>query len=200
MFDQDDMRLSRFPTLEKVRSFNDPPTADMIRSTRLYACTSDDIPAFPVAPPAMRTLFKILTDSRALAFIEKDQVLVTAKDVVTPAKMKKVAIEDLFPSFELPMVRKGICDFLLNEHFPAVDPMGAYQWSLEFLVEFDRILNIPVTNRNAVMMKNYNFRCLRHRISVKQLKPEDITYIKSTLPKYTPLLDMFQLYVFHPNV
>lgn len=196
MLSSDFSPLARLPTL-RDSVFNEPPSIQMVKGTRLYACQEEDVPCH-VTPTAMRDLYTIVLDRKASAFISKSDVFVTCKDISVPRDMKKVAVEDIFPSFEMMMVRRALCDFMLNEVFPCVAPSDSSKWSLEFLMDFDRILNIPVSNQNAVMMKTYNFRNLRHRISTKALTAKEVTFLRNRLPKYTELLDMFQDFVFNP--
>lgn len=187
-------RLSLLPSL--MEGFDVCPSMDMVRSTRLYACQEEDIPKGVLCPTSMRTLYSILVESKANAFISKEKVFVTKKNIARPRDLKQVAVEDLCPSFELRKVRIGICDFLLNEVFPTVCPMSASQWSLEFLVDFDNLLNIPINNQCAEVMRTFNFRSLKHRICMKHLNSSETKYIKTRLPLYAPLLEVFQDFVF----
>ena len=197
MLSSDFSPLARLQTLNDC-SFKQPPTLDMVRSMRLYACQDEDVPSKKLAPAAMRDLYKTVMERKAVVFISKENVFVTAKEVSTPQDMKKVAAEDVFPSFEMPMVRRALCDFILNEVLPVMSPCDATKLSLDFLVEFDRILNVPINNQHGVLMKTYNFRNLRHRLCTKLLTATEVAYVRNRLPKYTPLLDLFPDFVFTP--
>lgn len=186
------LSLNRLETLPDPFITNQQPSFNMVRSSRLYTCSAEDVPENPHSE-SLRDLYKILVENKSYAFVSEDKVFVTSKRVQQPRDMKKVAVEDLIPSFKIPVVRCGIADFLLNEVFPTVSPCSAQRWSTNFLIDFDRLLSIEVENQGTSdMMKTYNFRNLHHRICTRFMDKSEIEHTRAKLPHYSTLLDLFQ--------
>lgn len=189
--DFSDLNLSRFQTLAQVGR-NEPPTLAMVRCTRLYGLGPEDVPKGRIDAAAMRDLYQLLVRTPTAAFISEKEVFVTRKEVVCPRDMKKVAVEELLLSIEVPVVRQGVLEFLLNEVLPYVCPRTTDAWSLEFLLDFDRLLSLPVKNRAGEYAENYNFRNLKHRICASKLSPDQLGMIRQRAPRYVELIKVFQ--------
>lgn len=185
-----DLSLSRFHTLPVIG--NDEPTLSMVKAARVYAVGKQEIPMGRLCSATMRDLYKILTEELAVAFISENDVFITRKDIACPKGMKKVAVEDLALSFDMPVVRIGIANYLLNEVLPCVSPSTACAWSVEFLTDFDTLLSIPIRNKGTKYMETYNFRNLHHRICVRQLDKAQLDVILAGAPHYKSLIEMFQ--------
>ena len=184
------LSLSRFETLPFYGT--EKPSISMLRSTRMYGIQNEDIPAAEVTPEALRDLYSLVVGKPCKAFISEECVFVTQKNPFCPADMKEVAVDGLFTSYGVEVVRAGLTEYLLNEVIPKVSPCDATRWSFEFLCEFDRLLSIPVKNPGTTFMETYNFRNLRHRICTKRLTDGEIALVDAAFPQYRDLLNLFQ--------
>ena len=184
--------LQLLPTLHSIHSSIESPTLNMVRSQRLYSCSEADLPQ-TIGPTAMRDLFKLVRDARA--FIgEGNAVFVTRKKVTVPKGLKRVPVEELLMSIEMPEVRTAVCEFVLNEVLPQLAPDEASLLSIDFLMELDRLLSIPLENAFGEIMTSYNFRSLKHRLCTTRVPQTDCERIAARLPHYTSILALFQDY------
>lgn len=185
------MDLHLLPTLRSVSA--ESPTLNMVRAQRLYSCSEEDIPQ-TVSPAAMRDVFELVSGD-VRAFIGKgNTIFVTRKKIAVPLGLKRVPVEELLLSIDMPEVRLAVCDFILNEVLPQVAPDQPPRWSLDFLIEFDRILSIPIENAFGDVLSSYNHRTLKHRLCTRALSAADCERVAARLPQYAPILAMFQDY------
>lgn len=165
------------------------PNLSMVRSQRVFCCDSKDLPStFRAA--TMRDLFKLCKEARA--FIGPDsRVFVTSKNIMPPVGLKRVAVQELFLSMELPEVKVAVCDFLINEVFPVMKQEEAEALSLDFLIQLERILGLEV---EQATQSRFNFRTLRHRICTRELSAKECDDVHYAWPEYADLLVSFQSY------
>ena len=179
--------LHLLPTMHSVATAA-VPTLNMVKSQRLYCCSEKEIP-HSVSPATMRDIFLLVNDARA--FIgEGNLVFVTKKRIVVPAGLKRVPVDQLLISFEVPEVKIGFCDFLLNEVFPCVSKEEVEKWHLDFLVDLDRILSIPMENEFGET--GYNFRTLRNRVCTKYMTGPECEKVLKAVPEISTLIRIFQ--------
>lgn len=186
------MALNLLPTLHSINSSDVSPSLNMVRSQRLYTCSPLDV-AGPLGPDSMRDIFKLVRDARAYIG-EANQVFVTKKKITVPRGLKRVPVQELLVSMEMPEVRMAISEYLLNEVFPQLGPDEATEWSLDFLIELDPLLSIPLENAYGEILTSYNFRTLKHRICTRRLSRLECSKIMERTPGYSTLLKLFQDY------
>lgn len=165
------------------------PTLNMVRSQRVFCCDDKDLPGV-FRGPTMRDLFRLCKEARA--FIGTDnRVFVTRKNIMPPVGLKRVAVEELFLSMELPEVKVAICDFLVNEALPVMKQEEAEALSLDFLIQLERILGLEVVEG---AQSRFNFRTLRHRVCTRKLSLKECNEVQNAWPEYMNLLAVFQEY------
>lgn len=184
------MALKLLPTLHSINSTDVCPSLNMVRSQRLYTCSAADING-RLGPCSMRDIFSLVRSARAYIG-ENNQVFITKKKIIVPRGLKRVPVEELLISIDMIEVRTALCDFLLNEIFPHLSPDEATEWSLDFLIEMDPLLSIPLENAYGEILTSYNFRTLKHRICTKQLSRSDCSKIMDKTSGYLNILRIFQ--------
>lgn len=166
------------------------PSLAMVRGARVLKAEGM-LPA-ELYPATMRDVFRTMVEFNVCCFINENDVFVTMKTVIEPQGMKRVDITDLAPSMQLPVVRDEICTFFLNELLPVVQPEDVAKWSLEFLIDFDKVLSLKISSTVRLGMKNHNFRTLKHRIMTQKLSGDDIALVQNMAPHMNELLALFQ--------